>query len=45
MSDKTLYIIAGPNGGGKSTFSKNIVPENTTIFDGDLTFGADTQDL
>ena len=36
-----LYIIAGHNGAGKSTFGKNLLPQNVqnlTIFDGDLVF-------
>jgi predicted ABC-type ATPase len=36
-----LYIIAGHNGAGKSTFGKNLLPQNAqnlTIFDGDLVF-------
>ncbi len=36
-----LYIIAGHNGAGKSTFGKNLLPKNAqnlTIFDGDLVF-------
>ncbi len=36
-----LYIIAGHNGSGKSTFGKNLLPlnaQNLTIFDGDLVF-------
>lgn len=38
MNNKTLYIIAGPNGGGKSTYSKDIAPKNIRIFDGDALF-------
>ena len=36
-----LYIIAGHNGAGKSTFGKNLLPQNAqnlTIFDGDLIY-------
>ena len=36
-----LYIIAGHNGAGKSTFGKELLPQNAqnlTIFDGDLVF-------
>jgi predicted ABC-type ATPase len=36
-----LYIIAGHNGAGKSTFGKNLLPQNAqniTIFDGDLVY-------
>jgi predicted ABC-type ATPase len=36
-----LYIIAGHNGAGKSTFGKNLLPQNAqnlTIFDGDVVF-------
>lgn len=36
-----LYIIAGHNGAGKSTFGKKLLPQNAqnlTIFDGDLVF-------
>jgi predicted ABC-type ATPase len=36
-----LYIIAGHNGAGKSTFGKNLLPQkaqNLTIFDGDLVY-------
>lgn len=36
-----LYIIAGHNGAGKSTFGKKLLPQNAqnlTIFDGDLIF-------
>jgi predicted ABC-type ATPase len=37
----SLYIIAGHNGSGKSTFGKNLLPQNAqnlTMFDGDLVF-------
>ena len=36
-----LFIIAGHNGAGKSTFGKELLPQNAqnlTIFDGDLVF-------
>lgn len=36
-----LYIIAGHNGAGKSTYGKSLLPpnaQNLTIFDSDLVF-------
>jgi len=30
-----LYVIAGPNGSGKTTFSADLVPPGIAIFDGD----------
>lgn len=32
MKNKTIYIIAGPNGSGKTTFAKEFVAENKLLF-------------
>ena len=38
MSDPTLFVVAGCNGSGKSTFSNLLAPSNLSSFDYDLHF-------